>query len=80
MRGFLFKQLSHTYSHFKTRTGIKATGPLERESDYRIPIDVFLTVISFPRKYKISWKVSVVVKGFYSRILPGFFLGNCFGF
>lgn len=78
MREFLFKQLSRTY--FKTRTGTKATNLLERESDYRIPIDVFLTVIDFfPRKYKISWKVSVLVKGFYSRILHGFFLGSCFG-
>lgn len=45
MREFLFKQLSRTY--FKTRTGTKATNLLERESDYRIPIDVFLTVIDF---------------------------------
>lgn len=54
MREFLFKQLSHTYSYFKTRTGTKAANLLERESDYRIPIDVFLTVIDFPRKYKSS--------------------------
>jgi len=43
------------------------------ESDYKITIDVFFTVICSPRKWNVSWKISVLIKGLYDKVLYVFF-------